>query len=128
MAKAKKEKDTPAPEPVETGKFLNKEEYFEWRTTIAEMQVEEAKLREYQLQLQNLDMQADIQKLRAQIYRVTIVKNAQETAVAAKAEYRKYKSELEARLGISLSGKTIHDVTYEILDLSDEKETQGSNK
>lgn len=110
MAKKKEEAIIPKLTPAE---------YWEWRTSISEMScAKESKVvTELKWELMNRDL--EIARLKSAMFRAT-VEGARGRADIAKQEYENMKKRLEDRLGISLNGKSIDDITYEIRDLEEE--------
>jgi hypothetical protein len=101
---------------------LTKEEYWEWRTTIAEMNTAREKLNGAILQHKVLQRDAELMLVRAQLYKRSAVDDAQKVSDEFRSEYDRFKAKLEARLGLSLSGKMIDDITLEVRDLPNNPE------
>jgi len=95
---------------------LTPEEYWEWRTTIAEMQCAEEKIKSAKLEAQLLQKNAEIGFVKAQLFMASNVRSANDSHNESKNEYVKFKSSIEQRLGVDLSGKIISDVNFEVLD------------
>ncbi len=102
---------------INTGPRLTPAEYWEWRTTIAEMQIAQLQLRCNELEVKVLAKDAEILATRTKLHSVSAVGGAQKRLDEAKAEYARIKEALEGRLGVSLNKKVIDDVTYEVKDL-----------
>lgn len=96
---------------------LTAAEYWEWRTTIAEMQLTESKLKLSSTEYQVLEKDAVISSMRMQNHKLSKVKNAQTNFDESKKEYESMKKRLEDRLGCSLSGKMIDELTFEVKDI-----------
>lgn len=96
---------------------LTKEEYWEWRTTIAEMNTAKEKLTATHLQHQVLRRDAELLSVKAQLFKSTVIDAAQKESEEFRSEYDRFKAVLEERLGLSLSGKMIDDITLEVRDL-----------
>lgn len=92
-------------------------QYWEWRTTITEMQLAEEKKKNCLLMLKLLSKDTEIMAKQGQIYQLTSVKDAEANHSESKAEYERTKERIEKALGYSLNGKVIDDVTFEIRDL-----------
>lgn len=107
-------------EPVtaEQRNKLTAAEYWEWRTTIAEMQ--HAKTRR-----EKVEGQVEIAKLRAIIMEKTMLRDAKEIENTANKEYSRFVERLEAALGVTLKGKTISDIDFTINDLGEGSDGTG---
>jgi len=94
------------------------EEYWEWRTTIAEMHNAnaEAQLAHAKIAIQGKDV--EIAQLRLNAYK-HVVKRVDENKKAYDSEYKRFKGKIEERLGISLDNKVIDDLTFEVKDIND---------
>ena len=107
-------------EPVKKTLALTSEEYWQWRTTISEMNEAKEKMKCTGLESQVLQSSAELTQCKLQLHRATSVRNARDNYEAAKSEYHKYKSTLEERLGSTLSGKMIDEFSFEVKDLPNE--------
>ena len=103
-------------QPVDTTPHLKPEEYWEWRTCIVEMQLEEEKLKTMRYALENKNKETEICKLNAALYSRVLEKQAA-TIEDVKKEYKKYKEKLEKNLGFSLENKVISDLDFSIKDI-----------
>jgi hypothetical protein len=104
-------------------------EYWEWRTTIAEMNASIEKKKASENAAKVLQKDVEVAQVKFQLHVATQVRATREEADSAKNEYFRFKRELETKLGISLNDKTIDDVTFEIRDLPKEPTTiSGENK
>lgn len=106
---------------------LSPVEYWEWRTTISDMEVAKQKLVNAELQFKLLSKEAEIHAVRQQLFLRTRMEAAKDALKSAHSEYERYKGVLEKSLGQSLSNKVIDDITFEIRDLPDEKQQPGEN-
>lgn len=106
---------------------LSPVEYWEWRTTISDMEVAKQKLVNAELQFKLLSKESEIHAVRQQLFLRTRMEAAKDALKSAHSEYERYKGVLEKSLGQSLSNKVIDDITFEIRDLPDEKQQQGEN-
>ena len=106
---------------------LTAAEYWEWRTTIAEMQVAEARYKCTELEVKLLYKEAEVLAVKTQLHRKGAVEGAKTRLGEAQAEYARIKEALEGHLGVSLNKKIIDDVTYEVRDLPEEAPTQPMN-
>ena len=95
---------------------LTPAQYWEWRTTIEEMNHLETKFKMSQLYATSLEKELEIQRLKANLYK-EIVKQHQTNWESGKKEYERFKEVLEKEHNISLNNKIIDDVTFEIKDL-----------
>jgi len=109
-------------------KKLTPAQYWEWRTTIVEMQVCKTQLREAELELKLMQKDAELLAVRAMLFAKTKVESLKAANDASKVEYERFKKVLEDSLGETLSGKMIDEVTYEIKDLPSENQQQVSAK
>lgn len=100
-----------------TGPRLTPAEYWEWRTTIAEMQIAQLNFRVASLEVKLLAKDAEVIAARIKLHSVSAVGGTQKRLDEAKAEYARIKTALEGRLGVSLNQKVIDEVTYEVKDL-----------
>lgn len=95
---------------------LKAEQYWEWRTTIAEMQLAEERYKCGQSQHNEMSKDLEIARLRTFIFKQNLT-TSKEKAELAKQEYTNFKEKLEKELGISLNNKAIDDVTFEIKEI-----------
>ena len=91
-------------------------QYWEWRTTIEEMQHSSLKLKHSRLTHSLMERDIEIQKLKAIIYKNRI-KEFEAQYDLSKKEYERFKESLEKDLGVSLSNKVIDDITFEVKEL-----------
>lgn len=117
---ARKKQETVKPEP-----HLTAEEYWQWRTTIAEMKCANEKLRSAGLQAQVMRSSVELSQCKLSLHLATIVRNARDESEAGKTEYHNFKRTLEDRLGVSLNGKLIDDITFEVKDLPNDNNDIG---
>lgn len=89
-------------------------EYWEWRTTIAEMNLAKLNLEKVALEMKLLDRDLEIQSLKRSIFSLTKFKDAMGRRDDCESEYEKFKAGLEESVGQSLNGKVISDITFEI--------------
>lgn len=111
-------------ESQNTAKQLSGAQYWEWRTTISEWNNTKEQLKNGELEVQLMTKTAENIGMRAQILMLTRVQDLRRKVEAAKAEYERFKKQLEDTLGVSLNGKIIDDFTYEIKELPDENTNQ----
>lgn len=97
-------------------KKLSPAEYWEWRTTISEMQVAKEVFKNSEFEHKILMIQAENSVLKAQVFAKTKLVSAKENVENCKKEYDRFKNVLEENLGISLNGKIINEVTFEVQD------------
>jgi hypothetical protein len=107
----------------EKPKKLTGAQYWEWRTTISEMNEAQAKYEAARNQAQFLVASSEIATLKAAVFKLSNLRTSTDNAEAAKAEYSRFKSELEKKVKTSLSGKVIDDVTFEIRELEPDPKT-----
>jgi len=95
---------------------LSAEKYWEWRTTIAELETAKKAFEVAQLQLAAAKKDAEALALKAQIFSLSQLKSSELSLKEAEQEYANTKNQLEALLGISLNGKMIDAHTFEVKD------------
>lgn len=98
-------------------KKLTGAQYWEWRTIIAEMEIEQEKARGAELQDKVLQREAEIASAKVNLFRLSGKEAIRKKVEEAKLEYEKFKKSLEEIHGVSLNNKVIDDVTFEIRDL-----------
>lgn len=96
---------------------LKPEQYWEWRTSIAEMQLAEKDYKANQLQYGCILKDIEIAQLKANIYKNTTLNGSETKKKQLKEEYEKFRAKLESEIGMSLKNCTIDDVTFEIRQL-----------
>lgn len=99
---------------------LTAAEYWEWRTTIAELRQAELMEEKYELQHKLMQKDAEITMVRAQVFAKTKLDASKQAKEMAKQEYDRFKKALEGALGYSLNGKMIDDLTFEVKELPEE--------
>jgi len=99
---------------------LSPAEYWEWRTTIADMEIAKQKLANMELTYKLLQKESEIHAVRQQLFLRTRMEAARDALKSAHSEYERYKGVLEKSLGQSLNKKIIDDITFEVRDLPDE--------
>jgi hypothetical protein len=99
---------------------LSPAEYWEWRTTIQELETHKQKLLNTELQLKLLQKESEIHAVRQQLFQRTRMDAAKNALQQAHSEYERFKGVLEKSLGQSLSNKVIDDITFEIRNVPDE--------
>lgn len=112
MAKRSK---TVEPETIENPR-LTPEQYWEWRTTIAELEAAKKSHEVMQLQLASAKKDIEILTLKSQVFSQTQLKNYENAVKDAEKEYDAMKYRLEALLSISLNDKLIDAHTFEVKD------------
>jgi hypothetical protein len=100
---------------------MKPEMYWEWRTSVEELQHEELKLNYSKLQLAMMEKDIEIGKLKSVLYRGQAVKNAQDRYDSVKKGYEIFRQELEKELGVDLKNKVIDEFTYEVKDIDEPK-------
>lgn len=98
---------------------LTAAEYWEWRTTISDMEVAKQKLDKTELEYKLLQKDAELHAVRLQLFLKTRKDAARNDFKQAFSEYDRLKKALEESLGQSLSGKVIDDITFEVRRLPD---------
>jgi hypothetical protein len=107
---------------------LTAAQYWEWRTTISEMNVAQEKFKTSQLEVKLLQKEAENLAVRTQLLISSRVRDAKEAFEASRVEYERFKKFLEEATGTSLNNKVIDDITFEIKDIPDENTTQKQEK
>jgi len=107
---------------------LHAAEYWEWRTTISEMDVAKEKAKLADAELKILYRDTEIASLRAKLHQSAVVSKARTALENAQAEYARFKGVLEGRLGVSLNNKVIDDITFEVKDLPEANNNQEGEK
>ena len=129
--KKKEEKIVEEPELIPPGMDvlgkLSGRDYWEWRTTFTEVEVETCKKTIVDLKLQLLQKDLELSQLRIHVYKLTTLKAAEDGLHFTKSEADKWISTLEGRLGFKLKGCIIDDVTFEVKRLEDEPKAAISN-
>lgn len=97
-------------------KKLTPEEYWEWRTTIAEMGEAKSDLNIANLKLAMQAKDIEIAQLKLHAFK-QVVRAAQDKKNTYDSEYKRFKGKIEERLGISLDNKVIDDVTFEVKEI-----------
>lgn len=98
---------------------LKPEQYWEWRTTISEMECAKHKNVSNELRWEMMLKDIEISKLKTAIYKNT-VEASRGMYDKAKEEYEAMKTKIEKDLGISLSGAVIDDTTFEVKKLEED--------
>ena len=98
-------------------KRLTAEQYWEWRTTIAEMNIKKSELKNSELELKNIQKDIELMTIKYQLFIKTRIESCNKSLLEHIAEYDRFKLGLEKVLGISLNNKVINDLTFEISDL-----------
>lgn len=108
-------KAAPKPSEIkEARSHLTKEEYFEWRTTIAELWLAEEKAKVTALTSKVMQRDAELLQAKVQVFNLTEGQSSQKSLKEARAEYDRYKAILESALGVSLNDKVIDGSTFEV--------------
>lgn len=104
---------------------LTPKDYWEWRTTITEVEVERLKVAVSEQKL--IVMQKDIENLhlRQKLFMLTQFKDEKNHFETVKNDATNWKTALEERLGFKIHGCIIDDVTHEVRHLEDEPTGAG---
>lgn len=105
---------------------LSPAQYWEWRTTITELDLAKEKLAKTELEYKLLMKDAEIHAIRQQLFLKTRMDSAKTALGQAQDEYERFKCVLEKSLSLSLNNKVIDDITFEIRDLP-EQQTNTQN-
>lgn len=124
MAKKKPESDLN--EDLFGEKKLTAGQYWRWRNTITEMWLADQKLKSAELELKFRAKEVEVLQAKMQVFVEAAVKVRKSEADEAKSEYFNLKRELEKELAITLDGKVIDDVTFEIRELEEEPKKPAS--
>lgn len=109
-------------------KKLTAAQYWEWRTTISEMETAKEKFQNARLSLNLLQKEAEMVGVRTQLFLRTRMEASKGELEKAQAEYERFKKVLEDSLGMSLKNTVIDDITFEVKDLPDDKLTPTEAK
>lgn len=103
----------------ETSNRLTGEQFWQWKHSISEMfkSKKEKELSDAQLIAMRKDI--EIATLKAKLFELTQCESSKQKVEDSTKAYNECKSELEKVHKISLSGKIIDEVTYEIKELQD---------
>lgn len=96
------------------------EMYWEWRTTIEEMDHAKTKFNLCKANAELLRRETENAALRHQLHLKTKIVESESLVDAAKKEYDNMKCKIEKDLGFSLENKMIDDLTYEVKDIPKE--------
>lgn len=107
-------------------KKLTAAQYWEWRTTISEMEIARQKALLADANLKLLHKEAEMLAVRSQLFVRTSHNDARLAYEAAQAEYQRFKKVLEDSLGMSLSNKIIDEVTFEVKDPPETNQQQSA--
>ena len=99
---------------------LSPAQYWEWRTTIEEMDHAKEKMKSTQLEYKLLIKDAENLGIRTQLFLRTRMDAAHDLVKKTKEEYERFKGVLEKDIEQALSNKIIDDTTFEISGLPDE--------
>lgn len=95
-------------------------QYWEWRTTIAEMNTAKSQVETSDLNFKLLCKDAEILRVRAELFARISIGDAKAAYEQTQKEYLRFKKVLEDSLGTTLSGKLIDEITLEVKDLPGE--------
>lgn len=95
---------------------LSKSDYWEWRCSIEEITSAKYVLSITQQKLKIMELEAEVQKLRAAIFKQS-VKSASDNLVRIEKDFQEYRKRLEGNLGISLENCVIDEFDYSIKKL-----------
>lgn len=96
---------------------LTPAQYWEWRTTIAELEIKKEKLEREKLSLQLMNRDTELLAVRTQLFLRTRMESAANAVKDAQTEYDRFKGVLEKSVGQSLNNKLIDEITYEIKEV-----------
>lgn len=110
---------------------LTAPEYWEWRSCIALLWLADEKLKNAEAELKLQRKEAELQQARMQLFSQVTVKARKTESDDQRKSYQELKQKLESRLGISMNGKVIDDVTFEVKtiaedDVKDDQQKAGS--
>ena len=95
-------------------------QYWEWRTTIAEMNTAKSQVETSEAHFKLMLKESEILRVRAELFARANVDAAKTVFDGAQKEYARFKKVLEDSLGTSLNGKLIDETTLEVKELPDE--------
>lgn len=90
---------------------LNEIELLKWRLAMSEWNLAKEKLSNRELMLKMMDKDIENAKLRANIYNYTTIPGFKANVDAARKEY----DEVVASLSVNVKGKTVNELTGEVL-------------
>ena len=99
---------------------LSPGEYWEWRTTIQELETQKQKFLNAELQFKLMQKESEIHAIKQQLFQRTRMDAAKTALQEAHSEYERFKGVLEKSLGQSLNNKVIDDITFEVREVPDE--------
>jgi len=98
---------------------LTGEQFWQWKHLISEMFKTKKEKELCESQLINLRKDIEIANMKAKLFELSQIETSKDKIEASTKAYNDYKNELEKVHKISLSGKIIDEVTYEIKELQD---------
>jgi len=102
-------------------KKIKPEDYWRLRTEMAEMQMEDIRLEMINSKLEGLLKTAQVATLEADLFRVKNLQRQKAYREETKRECDKFTAELEQKLKISFKSCDIDPVTFEIIELGENK-------
>lgn len=100
---------------------LSPEQYWRWRTTIAEMDHGNANYESGQLRYGHMLKDLEISRLSAVIYKQGQLQTLEEKRNLLKKEYENEKKKIEDELGVSLNNCVIDDIDFSVKSLDEQK-------
>lgn len=104
---------------------LSPEDYWEWRTSVEEMEHAKTKYDLYLFKLRIMEKDIRLLQLETALFKSTIKQMADEKDLM-KEEYNKFKTKLENKYGLSLSDCLIRD-TLEIVKAPIKEDANGTS-
>ena len=93
-------------------------QYWKWRFFISEMQLADRDLNNGALKYEMMLKDQEIYRLKCALFK-TSLNSLEDARNIAKKNYEEVKAEIEKKLGVSLSGCTIDDITFEVKKLEE---------
>lgn len=97
---------------------IKADQYWEWRTTVEEMDHSETKLKLIRMTHALMEKEIENQRLKSAMYKAQI-KTQEEQHALAKKNYQELKLRIEKKIGQSLNNCVIDDVTFEVKSLDE---------
>lgn len=93
---------------------LSPAQYWEWRTTVTELQLANKDAEKTQIELKLLHKETEVCAIRSQLFQINRMEAAKQSVTAAQKEYERFTGILEEALGVSFKNKVIDDITFEV--------------
>lgn len=98
------------------GKFTESQ-YFRWKNSILEMQLQEQKRDVSKVHLSSMEKDLEIQRLKTILFKTNKVNSEEDSYSLKKQQYQNLRLDLEKELGFSLTEVVIDEISLEIKKL-----------